>query len=73
MARMARDYEKRFPGLQCDMKQGNAIECSVYYNRNGSYITGSLYEDGRINFQRVSVGTLGATHAFLEALTKEGK
>lgn len=69
MEKLASEMEKAFPGLRCTMRQSQEPECDVYFNANGSYISGSLYEDGHINFQRFSVSSAETTRAILALIS----
>lgn len=54
LAATVASLKAEFPALSVDIER-NGTTANVYLNRNDSYITGTLWPDGHINLQRVSL------------------
>jgi hypothetical protein len=63
---MAKAMEASFPGLQVTLRDDNATEAQIYFNRpEVGYLTGTMNADGKCSFQRVAIHTAdGARRLF---------
>lgn len=52
---LAKSLEREFPGLQVVQRSPNDKTASLYFNKNGCYLNGSMYADGVCHFERISL------------------
>lgn len=65
------ELEAQFPGLSAAPRGENEITAPIYYNHDGAYLTGTLYADGHMTFERVSLKTPEGARGLLAALVSE--
>lgn len=66
----ARELEASFPGMQVTLRDDNATEAQIYFNRpDVGYLTGTLSPDGTCSLQRVAIRTSDGARRLFALLT----
>ncbi|KAB2661438.1 hypothetical protein F9K91_24890 [Brucella tritici] len=69
LADVIKEYKERFPDASINSISGSTHEADIYYNRNGTYLSGSIDYKGKLYIQRLSVGDAKTSAALMAALT----
>lgn len=68
---LAADLRAAYPGLSVEMRDSNSTTAKLYFNNNGCYFTGEVYEGGRITIERLSLNSAAGGRALLDLIASD--